>query len=73
MGFNALGNSTNSFLLGFDAYYQINDLFAVGQVIKNEPGQFSRAPTQDRMRELILFALSDQYFQLRKALGLAID
>ena len=49
-----------------------NDLFAVGQVIKNEPGQFSRAPTQDRMRELILFALSDQYFQLRQALGLAI-
>jgi hypothetical protein len=49
-----------------------NDLFAVGQVIKNEAGQFSRAPTQDRMRELILFALSNEYFQLRQALGLAI-
>lgn len=49
-----------------------NDLFAVGQVIKNEPGQFSKAPTQDRMRELILFALSNEYFQLRQSLGLAI-
>jgi len=49
-----------------------NDLAASAQAIKNEPGQFSRAPTQDRLRELILFALSDGYFQLRKALGLTI-
>ena len=49
-----------------------NDLAATAQAIKNEPGQFSRAPTQDRLRELILFALSENYFQLRKALGLTI-
>ena len=34
MGFNALGNSTNSFLMGFDAYYQINDLVAFGPVMQ---------------------------------------
>ena len=41
-------------------------------MIKNETTQFSRAQTQDRVREVILFALSENYFQLRKALGLTI-
>jgi hypothetical protein len=49
-----------------------NDIGAAMQVIRNEPGTFSRAPTQDRIREVVLFALSENYFQLRKALGLAI-
>lgn len=49
-----------------------NDLGAAVQVIKNEAGSFSRAPVQDRIRELVLFALSENYFKLRQALGLAI-
>ncbi|MBU1433306.1 tetratricopeptide repeat protein [Myxococcota bacterium] len=48
-----------------------NDLQAAAQVIKNEP-KFSRAPTQDRIRELVVFAISEDYFKLRKALGYAI-
>ena len=49
-----------------------NDLGAAVKSIKNEPGQFSKAPVQDRVRELVLYALSENYFKLRKALGLAI-
>ncbi|MCA9543155.1 MAG: tetratricopeptide repeat protein [Myxococcales bacterium] len=49
-----------------------NDVKSAMQVIRNETGTFSKAPTQDRIRELVLFALSENYFQLRKALGLAI-
>lgn len=49
-----------------------NDLGAAVQVIKNEAGSFSRAPVQDRIRELVLFALSENYFKLRQALGLSI-
>jgi tetratricopeptide (TPR) repeat protein len=49
-----------------------NDIGAAMQVVRNESGTFSRAPTQDRIREVVLFALSENYFQLRKALGLAI-
>jgi tetratricopeptide (TPR) repeat protein len=49
-----------------------NDLGAAVRCLKNEPGQFSKAPVQDRVRELVLYALSENYFKLRKALGLAI-
>ena len=49
-----------------------NDVAAAAQCIRNEAGQFSRAPAQERMRDLILFAISERYFELRKALGLAI-
>jgi hypothetical protein len=50
-----------------------DDLGASTDVIKNETGTFSRASAQDRVRELVLFALSEEYFALRKALGLSID
>ncbi len=49
-----------------------NDVGAAVEAIKNEQGQFSKAPPADRIREVVVFALSDNYFQLRKALGLAI-
>ncbi len=49
-----------------------NDVGSAIEAIKNEQRQFSKAPTQERIREVILFALSENYFQLRKALGLAI-
>ena len=50
-----------------------DDLVAATDVIKNETGTFSRASAQDRIRALVLFALSEEYFALRKALGLSID
>jgi len=49
-----------------------NDLGAAVRSLKNEAGQFSKAPVQDRVRELVLFGVSEEYFKLRKALGLAI-
>ena len=49
-----------------------NDLVSSAMVLKAESGGFSRAEVQDRVRELILFAISPEYFALRKALGLAI-
>ena len=49
-----------------------NDISAAIQVVKNEQGQFSKAPTPERVREIVLFGLSPAYFELRKALGLAI-
>ena len=49
-----------------------NDLGAAVRCLKNETSQFSKAPVQDRVRELVLYALSENYFKLRKALGLAI-
>ena len=49
-----------------------NDLVAAASVLKNEAGTFSRATVKDRVRELILYAISPEYFQLRAALGLAV-
>jgi hypothetical protein len=54
------------------AFLLSNDLGAAVRSLKNETGQFSKAPVQDRVREIVLFALSENYFKLRKALGLAI-
>ena len=49
-----------------------NDLVAATKSIKNEPGQFSKAPAVERLRELVLYSLSPNYFTLRKELGLAL-
>ena len=49
-----------------------NDLGAAASVLKNEPGTFSRASVKDRVRELILYAISPEYFELRSALGLSV-
>jgi len=50
-----------------------NDLQSAAAVLKTETGSFSRAETTDRVRELILFSISTEYFGLRKALGFSID
>ncbi|MEE2757898.1 MAG: tetratricopeptide repeat protein [Myxococcota bacterium] len=50
-----------------------NDLQSAAAVLKTETGNFSRAATTDRVRELILFSISTEYFGLRKALGFSID
>ncbi|MCA9537317.1 MAG: tetratricopeptide repeat protein [Myxococcales bacterium] len=49
-----------------------NDLQSAVQVIRNEAVPFSRAPAADRIRELVLYSVSQEYFELRRALGLAI-
>jgi tetratricopeptide (TPR) repeat protein len=49
-----------------------NDLESAARSIKNETITFSRAKVQDRIRELVVFSLSAEYFHLRKALGLSL-
>ena len=49
-----------------------NDLSEAVQTIRNEMVIISRASVADRIQELILFSISDEYFVLRKGLGISI-
>ena len=49
-----------------------NDLVEATQAIRNETNIVSRASVADRIQELILFSISEEYFTLRKALGITI-
>lgn len=40
--------------------------------IKNDPLPIGKASIKDKIRELVLFSISDEYFTLREQLGLAI-
>ncbi|WP_437768228.1 tetratricopeptide repeat protein [Sorangium sp. So ce281] len=48
------------------------DLEIAKKIIAAEPQQPGDLPPQDRLKELIVFSTSDQYFALRQALGIAI-
>ena len=50
-----------------------NDLESAARVMKVEQGSLSKASVQERVKELILFAISPEYMALRKSLGLSID
>ncbi|MFN3201894.1 MAG: tetratricopeptide repeat protein [Bradymonadia bacterium] len=49
-----------------------NDLGAAVKSIRNDAMQFSKATLQDRVKNLVRFAVSEDYFKLRKSLGFAI-
>ena len=49
-----------------------NDLAAAAQTIRNEASPISKVSVADRIQELVLFSISDDYFTLRQALGVAI-
>ena len=49
-----------------------NDLVEATQAIRNETVLMSRASIADRIQELILFSISEEYFTLRKGLGITI-
>ena len=49
-----------------------NDLAESVQTIRNEQVIISRASVPDRIQELILFSISEEYFALRKSLGVSI-
>ena len=48
------------------------DLEIAKKIIAAEPQQPGDLPPQEKLKELILFSISDQYFALRQALGIAI-
>ena len=50
-----------------------HDLQIAGELIKASGEDASAVPVKERLRELILFATSEQYFTLRAKLGLAVD
>jgi hypothetical protein len=49
-----------------------NDLAAAAQAIRNETSPLSKVAVPERIQELVLFSISDEYFSLRQALGVAI-
>jgi hypothetical protein len=49
------------------------DLHQASSCIKNDTNPVGKASAKDKIRELVLFSISDDYFQLRKQLGLSID
>ena len=49
-----------------------NDLVEATQAIRNETMIISRADVSDRIQELIRFSISDEYFALRRGLGITI-
>jgi tetratricopeptide (TPR) repeat protein len=49
-----------------------NDVDIASKTIKSSPVESWMAPTKDRLRELILFAVSEGYFTLRDRMGVRI-
>ncbi|HKY35991.1 MAG TPA: tetratricopeptide repeat protein [Polyangiaceae bacterium] len=50
-----------------------HDLETASQIIKASDASTSSVPTEDRLKELVLFSVGSQYFQLRRVLGIAVD
>jgi hypothetical protein len=48
------------------------DLLQAVLCIKNEQIDVSKLTVKEKIKELVLFSISDEYFQLRKELGLAL-
>lgn len=49
------------------------DLHQAATAIKNDTNPVGKATVKEKIRELVLFAISDEYFELRQRLGLSID
>jgi tetratricopeptide (TPR) repeat protein len=49
------------------------DLHQAAASIKNDTNPVGKATVKEKIRELVLFAISDEFFQLRAQLGLSID
>jgi tetratricopeptide (TPR) repeat protein len=49
------------------------DLQQAATAIKNDVNPIGKSTVKDKIRELVLFSISDNYFQLRQELGLSIE
>jgi hypothetical protein len=49
-----------------------NDLKIANAVIDASPDDSSVVAKKDRLRELLVYSVSEEYFELRKALGIAL-
>lgn len=50
-----------------------HDLETATQIIKASDESTSSVAAEERLKELVLFSVSSQYFQLRRQLGIAVD
>jgi hypothetical protein len=50
-----------------------HDLETAVAVIRASDDASSAVSTQDRVQELVLFSVSEHYFQLRQHLGISVD
>ncbi len=48
------------------------DLHEAASCIKNDTNPIGKATVKEKIREMVLFSISDEYFQIRERLGLAI-
>ena len=49
------------------------DLHQAASAIKNDTNPVGKATVKEKIRELVLFGISDEYFELRARLGLSIE
>lgn len=49
------------------------DIHQAATSIKNDVNAIGKASVKDKIREMVLFSISDEYFQLRQELGLSIE
>jgi tetratricopeptide (TPR) repeat protein len=49
-----------------------NDLETAAKMIQSETGGMDDIPPKDKIKELVLFSVSEQYFRLRESLGIII-
>ena len=50
-----------------------HDLETAVEIIKASDESSSAVPQQDRLKELVLYSVSEPYFKLRKKLGISVD
>ena len=50
-----------------------HDLETAAEIIKASDEGSSAVPNQERLKELVLYAVSEPYFELRNKLAIAID
>ncbi|MEO1267624.1 MAG: hypothetical protein AAFX99_05970, partial [Myxococcota bacterium] len=48
------------------------DLRTAANVVKNDGVPVSKATPKDKIREMVVFWISDEHFEMRKQLGLAL-
>lgn len=49
------------------------DLQQAASNIKNDPNPIGKSTIKDKIREMVLFSISDEYFELRRQMGLSIE
>ncbi len=49
-----------------------NDIQSAARMIQNQSSTVGDIPAKDKIKELVLFSVSEQYFKLRQALGVTI-